>query len=81
MSAQPDFRKTWKRQLFVIWMAQFIAANGFSFGLPFVPFYLQHDLNVSAGDLPFYVALFGAAAPMMMMVFSPIWGAVADRFG
>lgn len=62
-------------------MAQFIAANGFSFGLPFVPFYLQHDLNVSAGDLPFYVALFGAAAPMMMMVFSPIWGAVADRFG
>ena len=78
---RPDFRRTWKRQLFVIWTAQFIAANGFSFGLPFAPFYIRQDLHVPDAQLPVYVALFGAAAPMMMMIFAPIWGAVADRFG
>lgn len=81
MGTHPDFRKTWKRQLFVIWSAQFIAANGFSFGLPFVPFFIRQDLNVPEAQLPVYVALFGAAAPMMMMIFAPIWGGVADRFG
>lgn len=77
----PDFRKTWKRQLFIIWTAQFVAANGFSFALPFVPFYMQQNLGVSQSDLPFYTALFGAFAPFMMMIFSPVWGALSDRYG
>ena len=77
----PDFRKTWKRQLFIIWTAQFVAANGFSFALPFVPFYMQQNLGVSQSELPFYTALFGATAPFMMMIFSPVWGALADRYG
>ena len=81
VDAKPDFRKTWKRQLFVVWMAQFIAANGFSFGLPFAPFFIQQDLQVPASQLPFFVSLFGASAPLTMMLFAPIWGAVADRFG
>ena len=57
VSAEPDFRKTWKRQLFVVWMAQFIAANGFAFGLPFAPFFMQQDMNVSLSELPFFVSL------------------------
>jgi DHA1 family multidrug resistance protein-like MFS transporter len=76
-----DFRKNWKRQLFVVWMAQFIAANGFSFGLPFAPFFMQKDLLVPSSSLPVYVALFGASAPLTMMLFAPIWGALADKFG
>ena len=62
-------------------MAQFIAANGFSFGLPFAPFFMQKDLQVSSSSLPVYVALFGASAPLTMMLFAPIWGALADKFG
>ena len=81
MSAEPDFRKTWKRQLFVVWMAQFIAANGFAFGLPFAPFFMQQDMNVSRSELPFFVSLFGASAPLAMMLFAPVWGAMADRYG
>ena len=81
MSAEPDFRKTWKRQLFVVWMAQFIAANGFAFGLPFAPFFMQQDMNVSLSELPFFVSLLGASAPLSMMLFSPVWGAMADRYG
>ena len=77
----PDFRKTWKRQLFIIWTAQFIAANGFSFALPFVPFYMQQSLGVTPEKLPFYTAVFGAAAPFMMMIFAPVWGALSDRYG
>ena len=62
-------------------MAQFIAANGFSFGLPFAPFFMQKDLQVPSSSLPVYVALFGASAPLTMMLFAPIWGALADKFG
>ena len=78
---QPDFHKTWKKQLIIVWIAQFIAANGFSFGLPFAPFFLQKELGVPFEKLPFYISLFGASAPLMMMVFSPVWGSLADRFG
>ena len=77
----PDFHKTWKRQLFIIWTSQFIAANGFSFALPFVPFYMQQSLGVTPEKLPFYTSLFGAAAPFMMMIFAPVWGTLADRYG
>ncbi len=77
----PDFHKTWKRQLLIIWTSQFIAANGFSFALPFVPFYMQQNLGVSPENLPFYTALFGAAAPFMMMIFAPVWGTLSDRYG
>ena len=60
---------SWKRNLAIIWTAQFICAVGFSFGLPFVPFFLQKDLHVPAEELTFWVSLFGAAQPFTMMVF------------
>ena len=42
---------------------------------------MKQELNVTEAQLTVYVALFGAAAPLMMMMFAPVWGAVADRFG
>ena len=76
----PDFEHTWKRQLFLVWVAQFVCHIGFAFGLPFAPFYLL-ELGVTEADRPFWVALFGASAPLAMMIFAPVWGALADRFG
>ncbi len=42
-----DHQKSWKRILAIVWTAQFICAVGFSFGLPFAPFFLQEELGVS----------------------------------
>ena len=43
----PDFSRTWKRQLCVIWSAQFLSAIGFSFGLPFISYLMQEDMGVT----------------------------------
>ena len=49
--------------------------------LPFAPYYMQ-DLGITDPErLKLWVALFGAATPLALAIFSPIWGALADRFG
>ncbi len=72
----------WKRNLVVIWLSQLLSIMGFAFALPFVPYYLQQDLGVNDPvKLKMVVAIFGAAAPLTLAVFSPIWGTLADRYG
>lgn len=71
----------WKRNLIIIWISQFLSLMGFSFGIPFVPYFLQ-ELGVKTDhELSIWVALFAAAPALTMAIFAPIWGAVADRWG
>jgi DHA1 family multidrug resistance protein-like MFS transporter len=71
----------WRRTLYIIWVAQFIAMMGMSLVVPFLPFYIQ-TLGVSSpGDIarwsgyvfsgPFFIALF----------LTPLWGLLGDRYG
>ena len=79
---QELIRKTWKRHLCVIWTAQFLSAIGFSFGLPFISYLMQEDMGVTdQAELAYWVAAFSAACPLTMMFFSPVWGALGDRYG
>jgi DHA1 family multidrug resistance protein-like MFS transporter len=71
----------WKRNLVVIWISQFCAIMGFSFAIPFAPYYIQELGVTEPGELKLWVALFGAAAPLSLAIFAPIWGALADRYG
>lgn len=71
---------SWKRNLAFIWVAQFLSIMGFSFGLPFAPYFFQ-ELGVKPSELSMWVAFFGASTPLTLAVFSPIWGALSDRFG
>ena len=71
----------WKRNLVVIWLAQFFSILSFSCSLPFAPYYMQ-QLGVSdPAQLKLWVMLHSAATPLMLAVCSPIWGYVADRYG
>lgn len=71
----------WKRNLYFIMAAQFLSIMGFSFAVPFVPFYFQ-DMGVrSAHALKIWIALFNFAAPLTLAIFAPIWGALGDRYG
>lgn len=70
----------WKRDLALIWLSQCLFQLSFSFGIPFVPFFMQ-TIGVSSGELPFWVALFGGAPYLSTLVFSPFWGMMANRFG
>ncbi|MCC6705146.1 MAG: MFS transporter [Thermomicrobiales bacterium] len=71
----------WQRNLYAIWLAQFLAILGFSLRAPFLPFFLE-DLGA---DTPSSVALWSgminAAGAGVMVIAAPMWGAVADRRG
>lgn len=71
----------WKKNLVFIWLAQFLSICGFSFALPFVPFFIQELGVTDPKELAFWVTIFAALAPLTLAIFSPIWGALADRFG
>lgn len=71
----------WKRNLAFVWMSQFFSIMGFSFALPFAPLFIRELGVTDPRALNFWVAMFSGAAPLTLAVFSPIWGALADRYG
>ncbi len=73
---------SWKRQLVLVWAAQFLSIMGFSFALPFAPYFLQEELGVVRhGELQMWVALFSSSTAVTMAIAAPLWGMLADRFG
>jgi DHA1 family multidrug resistance protein-like MFS transporter len=71
----------WKQNLAVVWVSQFLSIMGFFFAVPFAPYYIQ-ELGVrDPVKIKLWVSLFGAAAPFSLAIFSPMWGALADRYG
>jgi DHA1 family multidrug resistance protein-like MFS transporter len=71
----------WKRNLTFLWIAQFLSLIGFSFALPFVPFYFQELGVTGRGALRVWTGLFAAGSGIPLAIAAPIWGALADRYG
>jgi DHA1 family multidrug resistance protein-like MFS transporter len=71
----------WKKNLYTLWNAQFIAVVGLSMVVPFFPLYLR-ELGVAD---PQRVKIWSGvlfAAPFMVSSFlQPIWGILGDRYG
>lgn len=76
-----DGAQGWRRTVAVIGLSQFFSIMGFAFAMPFAPYYIQHLGVVDPESLALWVAFFAAATPLSMAVASPIWGALADRYG
>ncbi len=71
----------WKHNLIFLWISQFFSVIGFSFSLPFVPFYLQ-ELGISGQEeLRIWSGLFVSAAGLPMALAMPVWGILSDRWG
>ncbi|MBN2050007.1 MAG: MFS transporter [Spirochaetales bacterium] len=73
--------ESWKKNLYAIWIAEFLALVGFSTSYPIIPFYLQ-ELGVTEPErLKIWVGLCTTGGSLSMAVFAPIWGKLADSFG
>lgn len=71
----------WRRNLYVLWLATFTVAAGFSLVIPFLPLYIQ-ELGVhDPAQVQIWAGAVYAANFATMVVFAPLWGAVADRTG
>jgi DHA1 family multidrug resistance protein-like MFS transporter len=72
----------WRRNLVILFFAQFTAIFGFAFCFPFIPLYLSHDLGVhNAHDLALWTGVSGSATGLTSALVSPLWGILADRYG
>jgi MFS transporter, DHA1 family, multidrug resistance protein len=72
---------TWKRNLIIVGLSQFLAMVGFHAATPFAPYYIQNLGVTEPGALKMWVAFFTAASALTLAVFAPIWGAFGDRYG
>ena len=71
----------WQRTLAVMFVAQVCTAIGFSIIFPFLPLYIE-DLGTNTGlSIEFWAGMVFSAQAVTMMIASPIWGSLADRYG
>ena len=71
----------WKKTLYLVWFVQILSLMSFSFGLPFLPYYIQ-DLGVTDPEkVRLFTGILSAAPAIGMGIMAPIWGMIADRFG
>ncbi len=71
----------WKKTFISAFAAQILSILGFSFALPFLPFFIA-DLGVKGpGEQAFWAGVILAAAGITFALSAPLWGIAADRFG
>ena len=77
----PETGQSWQKTLYILFAAQLLSIIGFSFVLPFLPFYIR-ELGVADERLvPIWAGIQTASAGLVMAFFSPLWGWLADRYG
>lgn len=72
----------WQRTLAIMFVAQMIAAIGFSAMFPFLPLYVE-DLgsHIEGFSTEFWSGLVISVQGFTMMIAAPLWGSIADRHG
>jgi len=76
-----DARLNWQRTVYIMFFAQIITAVGFSSIFPFLPLYVKSLGSAARLNLDLLVGLVFSCQAFTMMIASPFWGALADRFG
>jgi DHA1 family multidrug resistance protein-like MFS transporter len=71
----------WKRNLYVIWVAELVAIAGFSVVMPFLPYYVQELGVTDLEQVEMWSGLLVTGQAVTMAIFAPIWGSLADRYG
>ena len=63
----------WKKNLVFVWLSQFMSIMGFSFAMPFAPYYIQELGVTDPLKLKLWIAAFTASAPLSLAVCAPLW--------
>jgi DHA1 family multidrug resistance protein-like MFS transporter len=72
---------SWQRTLYILFFAQLMVAVGFSSIFPFLPLYVGQLGSTSGFGVEILSGLVYSAQSFTMMLASPFWGALADRYG
>ena len=73
--------ETWEKNLYAVWVSQFLALMGANLVFPFIPFFVA-DLGIeSKSDAALWSGILATATGAMLFISSPLWGSLSDRFG
>lgn len=78
---EPSRPTSWKRTLYVTAFAQVMTSLGFSSFFPFLPLYVADLGATSQLSVEFLAGLAFSGQAFTMMIASPVWGMIADRYG
>ncbi|MFC1918454.1 MFS transporter [Chloroflexota bacterium] len=71
----------WKKNLYAIFVAEFLVITGFSFVNPFLPLFIQELGDFSNTEAAFWAGMSSAGHGLFMFLSAPLWGIMADRWG
>jgi DHA1 family multidrug resistance protein-like MFS transporter len=72
---------SWRRTLYIMVFCQVITSIGFSSIFPFLPLYVKSLGSVTSLGTEVLSGLVFSSQALTMMIASPVWGALADRWG
>jgi MFS transporter, DHA1 family, multidrug resistance protein len=72
---------SWKKNLYVMFVAEFIVILGFSFIMPFLPLYIQGLGNFTNKEASFWSGISLGISSIALFLSGPIWGVISDRVG
>jgi len=78
---ETEHHPSWRLTLVVMSIAQFLAGVGFSFVLPFFPFYFRYLGVENEKEIFIWIGASSLAFGVTMFFTAPIWGMVSDRYG
>lgn len=73
--------ETWRKNLYIVWLAQFITMMGMSMVVPFLPFFIR-ELGVSdEGSIARWSGIVFSGPFIISFFTTPLWGTLGDRYG
>ena len=81
MQTADQARPGWQRTLYIIFFVQLVTAVGFSSVFPFLPLYIEELGTSTSLSVELLAALVFSVQAFTMMLASPFWGSLADRYG
>ena len=73
-------QRTWRRNLWAVWVGELLAIMGFAAFGPILPYYVEY-LGVTGDAVATWSGVISAAPSFAMAIMGPIWGALSDRHG
>ncbi len=71
----------WKKTFISAFIAQILSMLGFSFAMPFLPFFISELGIYDKGEQALWSGIVLGAAGVTLCLFAPLWGVLADRYG
>ena len=72
---------SWRKNLYLIAVSEFIAILGFSLFNPFLPLYMQELGKFGSDEAALWSGIATGGAGIAMFISAPFWGIIADRWG